>query len=104
MSLQQQRRLLPLRQQLQQLLRVCNVSLNNDEAPEQASTTQRRSTNDSGFTTVAPTTVETTTEAPEAPQYRYQKLGVWAAVVALLAGSMLVIVNRKILSIVNNAC
>jgi len=46
-------------------------------------------------TTVAPTTVETTTEAPELPNTGTKTVGVWAAVVALLAGSMLVIVNKK---------
>ena len=46
-------------------------------------------------TTVAPTTVETTTEAPELPNTGTKTVGVWAAVVALLTGSMLVVVNKK---------
>jgi len=41
------------------------------------------------------TTVETTTEAPELPNTGTKTVGVWAAVVALFAGSMLVIVNKK---------
>ncbi len=44
---------------------------------------------------VAPTTVETMTEAPELPNTGTKTLGVWAAVVALLARSILVVVNKK---------
>ena len=46
-------------------------------------------------TTVAPTTVETTTEAPELPNTGINTVGIWAPVVALLAGTMLVVVNKK---------
>ena len=63
------------------------------EATTVTTTTEAPTTTAS--TTVAPTTVETTTEAPELPNTGTKTVGVWAAVVALLAGSMLVIVNKK---------
>ena len=64
------------------------------EAPTTVTTTTEAPTT-TASTTVAPTTVETTTEAPELPNTGTKTVGVWAAVVALLAGSMLVIVNKK---------
>jgi len=64
------------------------------EAPTTSTTTTEAPTT-AASTTVAPTTVETTTEAPELPNTGTKTVGVWAAVVALLAGSMLVIVNKK---------
>ena len=64
------------------------------EAPTTVTTTTEAPTT-TAVTTVAPTTVETTTEAPELPNTGTKTVGVWAAVVALLAGSMLVIVNKK---------
>ena len=64
------------------------------EAPTTVTTTTEAPTT-TASTTVAPTTVETMTEAPELPNTGTKTVGVWAAVVALLAGSMLVIVNKK---------
>ena len=64
------------------------------EAPTTVTTTTEAPTT-TASTTVAPTTVETTTEAPELPNTGTKTVGVWAAVVALLAGSMLVVVNKK---------
>ena len=64
------------------------------EAPTTVTTTTEAPTT-TASTTVAPTTVETTTEAPELPNTGTKTVGVWAAVVALLAGSMLVIINKK---------
>ena len=64
------------------------------EAPTTVTTTTEAPTT-TAVTTVAPTTVETTTEAPELPNTGTKTVGVWAAVVALLAGSMLVIINKK---------
>ena len=63
------------------------------EAPTTVTTTTEAPT--TAVTTVAPTTVETTTEAPELPNTGTKTVGVWAAVVALLTGSMLVVVNKK---------
>jgi Predicted outer membrane protein len=64
------------------------------EAPTTVTTTTEAPTT-TAVTTVAPTTVETTTEAPELPNTGTKTVGVWGAVVALLAGSMLVIINKK---------
>ena len=64
------------------------------EAPTTVTTTTEAPTT-TASTTVAPTTVETTTEAPELPNTGTKTVGVWAAVVALLAGSMLVVINKK---------
>jgi len=69
------------------------TSTTTTEAPTTSTTTTEAPT--TAVTTVAPTTVETTTEAPELPNTGTKTVGVWAAVVALLAGSMLVIVNKK---------
>ena len=70
------------------------TSTTTTEAPTTVTTTTEAPTT-TASTTVAPTTVETTTEAPELPNTGTKTVGVWAAVVALLAGSMLVIVNKK---------
>ena len=70
------------------------TSTTTTEAPTTSTTTTEAPTT-AASTTVAPTTVETTTEAPELPNTGTKTVGVWAAVVALLAGSMLVIVNKK---------
>ena len=70
------------------------TSTTTTEAPTTSTTTTEAPTT-AASTTVVPTTVETTTEAPELPNTGTKTVGVWAAVVALLAGSMLVIVNKK---------
>jgi len=70
------------------------TSTTTTEAPTTSTTTTEAPTT-AASTTVAPTTVETTTEAPELPNTGTKTVGVWAAVVALLAGSMLVVVNKK---------
>ena len=70
------------------------TSTTTTEAPTTSTTTTEAPTT-AASTTVAPTTVETTTEAPELPNTGTKTVGVWGAVVALLAGSMLVIVNKK---------
>ena len=71
------------------------------EAPSSSTTTTTEAPTTSSTTTEGPSTVvttentTTTEEQPELPNTGTKTVGVWAAVVALLAGSMLVVVNKK---------